>query len=92
MLEYALDAIRSLLGDLQRIVIVPYAGDDYDDYQARIADALAPLGVRVTSVHTAAEPLAALDAADAVYVPGGTRSGCYARCRRLVCCSHCGSA
>ncbi len=71
MLEYALGAIQEFLGTRERLVVVPFAGRDHDDYLEGITIALAPLSLSITGVHRAADPVAALDEAEAVYVPGG---------------------
>jgi dipeptidase E len=62
-----------LAGAARRIAFVPYAGVrvSWDDYAARVREALAPLGHALVPVHHAADPVAALDDCDAVAVGGG---------------------
>ncbi|MFF0223631.1 dipeptidase PepE [Streptomyces sp. NPDC004629] len=70
-LEHALDEILDALGTVRRLVFVPYALADHDAYTGKVAAALEPLGIEVTGVHTAADPVAAVREADAVFVGGG---------------------
>jgi dipeptidase E len=69
-LEHALDTVLAFL-DGAALTFVPYALADHDAYTAKVADALAPGGTRVTGLHTAADPLAAVAEAEAVFVGGG---------------------
>jgi dipeptidase E len=69
-LEHVLDELAELLTDVRRLVFVPFALADHDGYTARVAEALAPLGVRVVGAHTD-EPSRLLDSAQAVFVGGG---------------------
>jgi dipeptidase E len=57
----------------RRVAFVPYAGVrfSWDDYAARVREALAPLGHEVLPVHHAADPVAELERCDAVAVGGG---------------------
>ena len=50
---------------------VPYALADHAGYAARIGEAFARAGIALRSVHTEADPAAALAAAEAVWVGGG---------------------
>lgn len=70
-LAHARDAIAALAGP--RALFVPYAGVriDHDAYADRVAEALAPAGVEVRSIHRAADPRRAAAEADAVLVGGG---------------------
>ncbi|BCJ34301.1 peptidase E [Actinocatenispora thailandica] len=70
-LEHVRDEITEFLAGATELAFVPYALRDHDGYTATVADALRPLGVTVTGVHTAADPGAAIDAAPAVFVGGG---------------------
>lgn len=73
-LEPALPMIRDFLDPTVReAVFVPYAAVSFgfDDYEAKVADALAPLGLAVRSVHRDADPAAAVAAAQAIIVGGG---------------------
>lgn len=72
-LVHARDALAAHLNGVREIAFVPYAGVTigWDEYSARVASALAPLGIRVRGVHTAADPAAALADAEAIAVGGG---------------------
>ena len=52
---------------------MPYAAVtfSYDDYVARVADALDGLGLEIAGVHTASDPAAAVRQSEAVLVGGG---------------------
>ena len=52
-------AIKRFLGrEGRNALLVPYAGVriDWDEYHRRVAEALAPIGVRVRSIHHARDP------------------------------------
>ncbi len=70
-LEHAMDALAGLLAGARQVLFVPYAGSDPDGYTEAMQAALGRLGVQVTGAHRAADPLAALAGADAVFVGGG---------------------
>jgi dipeptidase E len=70
-LDHALVALRDLLDGRRSVLFAPFALRDHDGYVARIAEALAPLGVSVRGLHAEADPLAAVRAAEVLYVGGG---------------------
>jgi len=70
-LEHALDAIRDLLDGRRTVLFAPFALSDHDGYVARIRSALAPLDVEVRGLHAEPDPLAAVRAAEVLYVGGG---------------------
>lgn len=70
-LEHAMDALAELFADCRHVLFVPYAGSNPDAYSEAMREILATLGVRLTSAHRVADPLAALAEADAVFVGGG---------------------
>ncbi|MEW5928138.1 MAG: dipeptidase PepE [Gemmatimonadota bacterium] len=70
-LEHAMDALREFLDGRRRVLFAPFALRDHDGYTARIAEALAPLGVDVRGLHAEADPLAAVRGAEVLYVGGG---------------------
>ncbi|WP_091504859.1 MULTISPECIES: dipeptidase PepE [Amycolatopsis] len=69
-LEHATDALAETLDGVRRLVFVPFALADHDAYTAKAAEALAAFGVEVTGAHQG-DPIALLDAAQAVFVGGG---------------------
>lgn len=72
-LHHCRDALAGLLDGVRQVTFVPYASvaASFDDYEAKLRDALAPLGVGVASVHRAADPAKAIESAEAVAVGGG---------------------
>lgn len=72
-LSHALTMIKNKLAGVTELLFVPYAGVtvNYDDYTAMVQNALNEIGVRVTGIHTAADPIAAVKSAQAIAVGGG---------------------
>jgi dipeptidase E len=70
-LEHAMDALAVLFAGARQVLFVPYASSDPDGYTEAMQAALGSLGVHVAGAHRAANPLAALAQADAVFVGGG---------------------
>ena len=72
-LEYPMPRIAEFLRGVTSLVFVPYAAVSfsYDEYERRVAERFAPLGIRVESGHRAANPAAAVRRAEAVCVGGG---------------------
>ncbi|MCH5335686.1 MAG: dipeptidase PepE [Alistipes sp.] len=72
-LEYPMPQIASFLEGVGSVAFVPYAAVtfSYDEYESRLASRLEPLGIRVRSVHRAADPAHMVGRADAVVVGGG---------------------
>ncbi|MQA81866.1 MAG: dipeptidase PepE [Streptosporangiales bacterium] len=54
-----------------RVLFVPYALADHDVYTSRVARSLDPYGIEVIGLHLAPDPVAAVEAADIVFVGGG---------------------
>jgi len=63
---------------------VPYAAvtRGYDSYEARVAEALIPAGVRIRSVHRERDPAGAVRAAQLLIVGGGNTFHLLRECRR----------
>jgi dipeptidase E len=73
-LLHSASAIRSLLGDtLQRILFIPYAGVTiaHGEYARRAGVPFAKLGYDLQSIGDAADPVRALQDAEAIVVGGG---------------------
>ena len=73
-LEYPKYNIRDFLGSLSLdCLFIPYAGVtiSFDDYEARVKERFAEVGHRITSVHHASDPIAAVQSAEAIVVGGG---------------------
>ena len=67
----AFDDIATHFNAAQAVVFVPFALHDHDAYAAVITDRFANLGVRVTSAHTASDPVQAVAECDGIVVGGG---------------------
>ena len=72
-LQYPMPRIAEFLRGVTTLAFVPYAAVtfSYDEYERRVRERFEPLGIRVESVHRAANPAAAIRRADAVCVGGG---------------------
>lgn len=70
-LDHATEAIRAVLGDRGSLLFVPFASSDPDAYTGVMREALARVGIEVTSLHQAGDPIAAVAEAEAVFVGGG---------------------
>ena len=72
-LHYPMPRIAEFLAGVRSVAFVPYAAVtfSYDEYERRVAERFAPLGLQISSVHRAANPAAAIRRADAVCVGGG---------------------
>ena len=70
-LEHAMGELADFFDGCREVLFVPYAGGDPDRYTEAMGEILAALGVRVSGAHRAADPLGALEGADAVFVGGG---------------------
>ena len=73
-LEYALKDLKDFFGDkVKKIAFVPYAGVTvaWDEYESKVQKVFSDLGYEIFSLHKEADPVAALDKADAVAVGGG---------------------
>jgi dipeptidase E len=70
-LDHAENEIRDFLKNVRRVVFVPYALYDRDGYAATAAERFNRMGYNLTSVHTAANPVQAVNDADAIFIGGG---------------------
>ncbi len=73
-LDYPKYQIRDFLGSQAlNCLFIPYAGVtiSFDDYEARVKERFAEVGHRITSVHHASDPIAAVQSAEAIVVGGG---------------------
>ncbi len=70
-LEHVRDALAELLQGRKSILFVPWALADHDAYADKAATAFAKIGMKLTSIHRAANALAAVGEAEAVFVGGG---------------------
>ena len=70
-LDHAEAEIRSFLGDVRRVLFVPYALFDRDKYALTAQQRFEKMGYALTSVHTAANPVQAVKDAEAIFIGGG---------------------
>jgi dipeptidase E len=71
MLEHAEVAVRDHFEGLRTVLFVPFALKDHDAYTSAVAGPLSGCGLEVKGLHTEDDPVAAVEAAEAVYVGGG---------------------
>jgi dipeptidase E len=70
-LEHAIGAIQDVLDGRASMLFVPFASSRPDAYATVMRDALAAVGVRVTSLHEVGDRPGAVGDAEAVFVGGG---------------------
>ena len=70
-LDHAAAEIRDFLGDLKRVLFVPFALYDRDAYAATAKDRFNRLGYDLTSIHNAPNPVKAVNETEAVFIGGG---------------------
>ena len=63
--------MRSVLGDVRRVLFVPYALADHDGYVRTMTDRGLNAGYPLDGLHTHPDPVAAVRAAEAIFVGGG---------------------
>jgi dipeptidase E len=82
-LEHALPEVLAFLDGVTELTFVPFAGADHDAYTAAVRAAFAPHGITVRGLHTAEDPVAAVAAAEALFVGGGNTFRLLATLQRL---------
>ena len=70
-LDHAEAEIRSFLGDVKRVLFVPFALFDRDKYAATAQQRFHRMGYTLASIHTAADPVQAVNETDAIFIGGG---------------------
>lgn len=70
-LDHAEEEIRDALGSTGRVLFLPYALFDHDAYAAKAAERFSRMGFVLESIHRVADPVAAIENAEAVFVGGG---------------------
>lgn len=70
-LDHAESQIRDALGNIKRILFVPYALHDQNAYVAQARARFLRLGCDLESIHEAENPKAAIQDAEAIFVGGG---------------------
>lgn len=70
-LDHAEGEIRGFLGDLKRVLFVPFALYDRDAYALTARDRFRKMGFDLTSVHNAVDRFQAIAETDAIFIGGG---------------------
>lgn len=70
-LEHCQEAIAEQLQGCQSLLFVPYALKEHQLYADLVTSALAPIGVRVNSIHASTDPIASVQQAEAIFIGGG---------------------
>src|SRR5262245_2477654 len=63
--------VQAVLGDIQRVLFVPYALADHDGYVRVLTERGINAGYELDGLHTHADPRAAVMQAEAIFVGGG---------------------
>ncbi len=70
-LDHALPAVTELMAGRERMLFVPYARRDFDAYARSAHSVLSAIGIKLDGLHRAADPVAAIRAAEVVFLGGG---------------------
>ncbi|WP_018479056.1 dipeptidase PepE [Pontibacter roseus] len=73
-LEHCEEEIKSILQDRKSILFIPYArpsGISHTDYTAKAREAFERMGVSLTGIHEASNPIEAVQQAEAIFTGGG---------------------
>jgi dipeptidase E len=70
-LDHAETEIRDFLGDVKRVLFVPFALHDHDTYATSAQQRFAKMGYELTSIHTATNPAQVVKYAEAIFIGGG---------------------
>ena len=70
-LDHAESEIRDFLGDVKRVLFVPFALQDRDAYAATAKTRFAKMGYELSSIHTAKNPQQAVAYSEAIFIGGG---------------------
>ena len=70
-LDHAESQIRNFLGDVKKVLFVPYALYDRDAYATTAQEWFQSMGYELTSIHRFSNPQAAVNEAEVVFIGGG---------------------
>jgi len=82
-LEHALPEVLAFLDGVTELTFVPHAGGDLDAYTAMVRATFEPHGIAVRSLHEAADPVAVIASAQALFVGCGNTFRLLAALQRL---------
>ena len=70
-LDHAESEIRDFLGQVRRVLFVPFALQDRDGYATRVRDRLGLMGYGVESIHQVSDKQKAVGDAESIFIGGG---------------------
>src|SRR5687768_15764954 len=70
-LDHAANEIQAFLGEVKRVLFVPFALHDRDKYAAQARERFAKMGYELDSINSADEPIQAVREAEAIFIGGG---------------------
>jgi len=70
-LDHAEAEIRNFLGDVKKVLFLPYALYDRDAYASTAQERFQRMGYELISIHTSSNPQAAVGEAEVVFIGGG---------------------
>jgi len=70
-LDHAETEIRDFLGEVRRVLFVPFALHDQDGYAARVRDRLKLMDYDVDSIHQASDKQKAVNDTESIFIGGG---------------------
>jgi dipeptidase E len=70
-LDHAEAEIRDALGEIKRVLFVPFALHDQDAYASQARQRFAAMGCALDSIHEVADPVVAVAQAEAIFIGGG---------------------
>ena len=70
-LDHAEVEIRDFLGNVERVLFVPFALHDQDGYAAKVTERLGPMGYPVQSIQVATDKQELVRNAEAIFIGGG---------------------
>jgi len=70
-LDHAEEEMKNFLGAARRVLFVPFALYDRDNYTTTARERFRRMGYELTSVHESSDPAAALDKTHALFIGGG---------------------
>ena len=65
------ERMRDHFGDIERVLFVPWALDDHDRYVSLMKEKGLDAGYVLEGIHTFADPAAAVEQCDGIYIGGG---------------------
>jgi dipeptidase E len=70
-LDHAAEEIRNFLGGVSRVLFIPFALADHQDYASRARQRFAAMGYDLDSIHEASDKQQAVNDAESIFIGGG---------------------